>query len=142
MDSKKNLIIVLGPTSVGKSQTAIKLAETFNGEIINCDSMQVYKGFDIGTDKVSLENRGKLPHHLLDIIDPPTQFTAADFVRLALEAKVRSIAFPGISTGVYGYPKREAAKIALSVMRTFDDRFERIVACCFSEEDKKLYLEL
>ena len=76
----------MGPTSVGKSQTAIKIATTFNGEIINCDSMQVYKGFDIGTDKVSLENRGKLPHHLLDIVDPTTQFTAADFVSLALEA--------------------------------------------------------
>ena len=62
--------------------------------------------------------------------------------QLALEAKVHSIAFPGISTGVYGYPKRQAAKIALSVMRKFDDRFERIVACCFSEDDKNLYLEL
>jgi tRNA dimethylallyltransferase len=86
LDSKKNLIVVLGPTSVGKSQTAIKIATAFNGEIINCDSMQVYKGFDIGTDKISLEDREKLPHHLLDVVDPSTQFTAADFVSLALEA--------------------------------------------------------
>lgn len=81
----KNLLIVLGPTSVGKSQTAIKLAKIFEGEIINCDSMQVYKGFDIGTDKVPLDKRQGIAHHLLDIISPSTQFTAADFVRLALK---------------------------------------------------------
>ena len=82
----KNLVIVLGPTAVGKSATAIHLATEFNGEIINCDSMQVYKGFDIGTDKIPLEQRNNIPHHLLDIADPATQFTAADFVNKAFEA--------------------------------------------------------
>ncbi len=64
----------------------MKLAKEFNGEIINCDSMQVYTDFDIGTDKITTENRGGIPHHLLDIVDPSTQFTAADFVDLALKA--------------------------------------------------------
>lgn len=82
----KNLVIVLGTTAVGKSATAILLAEEFNGEIINCDSMQVYKGFDIGTDKISPDLRKNIPHHLLDIADASTQFTAADFVKHALEA--------------------------------------------------------
>jgi tRNA dimethylallyltransferase len=82
----KNLVIVLGATAVGKSATAILLAEEFNGEIINCDSMQVYKGFDIGTDKISPDQRNNIPHHLLDIADASTQFTAADFVKHALEA--------------------------------------------------------
>jgi tRNA dimethylallyltransferase len=86
----KNLVIVLGPTAVGKSAIAIRLAKQFNGEIINCDSMQVYRGFDIGTDKIPVEQRKKIPHHLLDIVDSSTQFTAADFVRLSLEA-VKSI---------------------------------------------------
>lgn len=87
MESKtKNLIIVLGPTGVGKSSTAVKLAKKLKGEIINCDSMQVYKDFDIGTDKILLEKRGNIPHHLLDVVSPSTQFTAADFARLALEA--------------------------------------------------------
>jgi len=81
----KNLLIILGPTSVGKSKTAIKLAKIFEGEIINCDSMQVYKGFDIGTDKVPLNERQGIAHHLLDIIPPSKQFTAADFVHLALD---------------------------------------------------------
>lgn len=82
---RKALIIILGPTCVGKSTTAIKLAKIFNGEIINCDSMQVYRGFDVGTDKIPLDQRETVPHHLLDMISPSTQFTASDFVQLALE---------------------------------------------------------
>lgn len=83
---RKALIIILGPTCVGKSATAIKIAKIFDGEIINCDSMQVYRGFDIGTDKIPLGQREAIPHHLLDIISPSTQFTASDFVQFALEA--------------------------------------------------------
>ncbi len=71
---------------MGKSAAGIHLAEKFNGEIINCDSMQVYEGFDIGTDKPTPEMRQKAPHHLLDIVAWSTQFTAADFVREALAA--------------------------------------------------------
>ncbi len=82
----RNLIIILGPTGVGKSATAIKLAKEFGSEIINCDSMQVYKAFNIGTDKIPPDKREGIPHHLLDIVDPSTQFTAADFVALALKA--------------------------------------------------------
>jgi len=82
---RKALLIILGPTCVGKSATAIKIAKIFNGEIINCDSMQVYRGFDIGTDKIPLDQRENIPHHLLDMISPSTQFTAADFIQLALE---------------------------------------------------------
>jgi tRNA dimethylallyltransferase len=83
---RKNLLIILGPTCVGKSTTAIKIAKIFDGEIINCDSIQVYQGFDIGTDKKTPDQRGNIPHHLLDIISPSTPFNAADFIQLALEA--------------------------------------------------------
>ena len=69
---------------MGKSSTAVKLAKKLKGEIINCDSMQVYKNFDIGTDKIPLEKRENIPHHLLDVVSPSTQFTAADFARSAL----------------------------------------------------------
>jgi O-acetyl-ADP-ribose deacetylase (regulator of RNase III) len=58
---------------------------------------------------------------------------------VALRNDVRSIAFPAISTGVYGYPKRQATEIAVAVMREYEDRFDRIIACCFSEEDAALY---
>lgn len=61
---------------------------------------------------------------------------------LALEHGVHTIAFPSISTGVYGYPKREAAQIAIAVMREFEDRFEEIIACCYGAADAALYREL
>ena len=61
---------------------------------------------------------------------------------LAVENKIRSIAFPGISTGIYGYPKADAARIALAVMKQNETRFERVIACCFSAEDRQVYLEL
>lgn len=82
----KNLVIILGPTGAGKSSTSLKLAKNIDGEIINCDSMQVYRCFDIGTDKLPLEKRENIPHHLLDIAEPSTQFTAADFAKHALKA--------------------------------------------------------
>ncbi len=60
-------------------------------------------------------------------------------LQLALEHEVASIAFPAISTGVYAYPRLEAAALAISVMREFDDRFAEIIACCFSEQDASIY---
>jgi len=83
---KKRLVIILGPTGVGKSAAGVTLASRFGGEIINCDSMQVYRGFDIGTDKPTPEMRRRVPHHLLDIAGASEQFTAADFVREAVAA--------------------------------------------------------
>jgi tRNA dimethylallyltransferase len=82
----RNLVIILGPTGVGKSRTAVDLALKFDGEIINGDSVQVYKGFDIGTDKPSPGARRGVPHHLIDTVEAGVQFTAADFVREALLA--------------------------------------------------------
>ncbi len=86
----KLLIAVLGPTATGKSALGIALAERFGGEIINCDSTAVYRGFDIGTDKVSLAERRGIPHHLIDIADPADEYTAAQFARDAATA-VRAI---------------------------------------------------
>ena len=77
----KPLIAVLGPTATGKSALGIAIAERFNGEIINCDSTAVYRGFDIGTDKVPVEQRRGIPHHLIDVADPTDEYTAAQFGR-------------------------------------------------------------
>ena len=88
------LLVVLGPTAVGKSRVAVDLALRFGGEIISGDSIQVYRGFDIGTDKPGPEARRGVPHHLIDIVEPEVQFTAADFVREALAA-ARGIASRG-----------------------------------------------
>ncbi|MGZ5424967.1 MAG: tRNA (adenosine(37)-N6)-dimethylallyltransferase MiaA [Candidatus Aminicenantales bacterium] len=88
------LVIVLGPTAVGKSRVAVDLALRFGGEVISGDSIQVYRGFDIGTDKTGPEARRGVPHHLIDIVGPEVQYTAADFVRDALDA-ARGIAARG-----------------------------------------------
>ena len=79
------MIILTGPTTSGKSDTAVALAEKLNTEIINADSMQVYKYFDIGTAKPSREVQQRIPHHLIDILEPDETFNAFDFKSRALE---------------------------------------------------------
>src|SRR6516165_4374060 len=78
------LVVILGPTASGKTDLAVRLAEEFAGEIVNADSMQVYRGMDIGTAKPSPELRQRIPHHLIDIVTPDVNFTAADFRREAV----------------------------------------------------------
>ena len=80
------VVAVLGPTASGKSALGLALAERHGGEIINCDSTAVYRGFDIGTDKVSVEGRRGIPHHLIDIADPTQVYTAAQFASDAAAA--------------------------------------------------------
>jgi tRNA dimethylallyltransferase len=80
------MIAVLGPTASGKSALGLSLAEDYGGEIINCDSTAVYRGFDIGTDKVAAEERRGIRHHLIDIADPTEVYTAAQFARDAAAA--------------------------------------------------------
>jgi tRNA dimethylallyltransferase len=75
------VLAVLGPTATGKSALGLALAEGYGGEIVNCDSTAVYRGFDIGTDKLPVEARRGIPHHLIDIADPTEVYTAAQFAR-------------------------------------------------------------
>ena len=88
MDNFKNipLVIVLGPTAVGKSEHAIELAQRFDMEIINADSMQVYRGMDIGSAKPSPAQRELVTHHLIDIKNPDEDFSAAQFRKEALNS--------------------------------------------------------
>jgi tRNA dimethylallyltransferase len=83
--SRPLVVAVLGATATGKSALALALAEAFNGEIVNCDATAVYRGFDIGTDKVSPADRRGIPHHLIDIADPTEEYTAARYARDAAE---------------------------------------------------------
>ena len=83
---KPTVIAVLGPTASGKSALGLALAERYDGEIINCDSTAVYRGFDIGTDKVPEDARRAIPHHLIDIADPTEVYTAAQFAHDAARA--------------------------------------------------------
>jgi tRNA dimethylallyltransferase len=80
------LIVIVGETASGKSDTAIKIAEKFNGEIVVADSWTVYKGFDIGTAKPSIADRAKIRHHLIDIAEAEDGFNAAQFKELAQES--------------------------------------------------------
>ena len=82
----KPVVAILGPTATGKSALALAMAERYDGEIVNCDSTAVYRGFDIGTDKLSETERRGIPHHLIDIADPTEEYTAAQFARDASQA--------------------------------------------------------
>lgn len=82
----KPLVIIAGPTAVGKSDMAVMLAKRINGEIISADSMQVYRGMDIGSAKITLEEMQGVPHHLIDILDPTEEFNVALFQKLASKA--------------------------------------------------------
>ncbi len=77
------VIAILGPTGSGKSDLALRLAAGFGGEVVNCDSLQIYRYFDIGTAKLPPDQRCGIPHHLIDILDPDQVFTAGEYARLA-----------------------------------------------------------
>lgn len=79
------LVAVAGPTGSGKSDLALEIAAKFDGEIVNCDSLQVFRYFDIGTAKLPVAERRGIPHHLIDIVDPDQLFTAGEYARLARE---------------------------------------------------------
>ena len=80
---KPNLVIILGPTAVGKSELALELADAINGAIVNADSQQVYRYLDIGTGKPSKAERARVEHFMIDVVDPDEEFNAALYRRLA-----------------------------------------------------------
>ena len=85
-DFKQFLVVIVGPTAVGKSELALHLAQSLNGEIINADSRQVYRYMDIGTNKPSLAERTSVPHHLIDVVEPNEDFSLAMYHQLATAA--------------------------------------------------------
>ena len=120
---KPCVVAVLGPTATGKSALALAIAERFDGEIIYCDSTAVYRGFDIGTDKIAVGDRRGIPHHLIDIADPTEEYTAAQYGRDAAAA-IREIHgrghlpilaggtgfyFRALTRGLFPGPGRDAA---------------------------------
>src|SRR5262245_34987743 len=104
--SKSPLIAIVGPTASGKSDLGIALAERFGGEIVNCDSVQVYRGLYVATAKVPLDERRGVPHHLIDVVDPVINFTAVAWAEEAkrviadIEAKGKRAILVG-GTGFY-----------------------------------------
>jgi len=86
--------VIVGATGTGKSEVALLCAERLGGEIVGCDALQVYAGFDVGTAKPSQAERARVPHHLVDVADPRTDFSVAEYVRRADDA-IRGIAARG-----------------------------------------------
>ncbi len=83
---KPPLIVIVGPTSSGKSALSLELAEEFHGEIVSADSRQIYRGMNVGTNKPTPEEQARVPHHLLDVAEPDSTYTVAEFKEAALSA--------------------------------------------------------
>ena len=94
MTDRPRLVAILGPTATGKSALGIALAHRHHGEVIACDSTAVYRGFDIGTDKVSPSERQGIPHHMVDVADPTEEYSAARYAREAAQI-IRAITARG-----------------------------------------------
>ena len=85
-EKKQPLIIIAGPTATGKSAAAVKVAKEIGGEVISADSMQVYRGMDIGSAKITVEETEGVPHHLIDVLEPTEDFNVSIFQKMAKEA--------------------------------------------------------
>jgi len=100
------VVALVGPTGVGKTERSLALAEALGGEIVNCDSRQIYRGMDVGTAKPSAAERARVPHHLFDIVEPDESFDCARYHSLAraalaeIQARGRSVVLVG-GTGLY-----------------------------------------
>ena len=80
---ERTVIVILGPTGSGKSKLSISLAKKLGGEIVSCDSMQIYRGMDIGTAKISKKEMENIPHHMIDIVEPNEEFSVGEYVKQA-----------------------------------------------------------
>ena len=89
-DKLKKIIVIVGPTSSGKSELAVEIAKKIKGEVISADSRQIYKNLDIGTGKITKKEMKGVPHHLLDIISPKKNFTVSQYQKIALK-KIKNI---------------------------------------------------
>lgn len=90
----QKIIVIAGPTAVGKTALSLQLAQEFNGEIISGDSMQIYRHLDIGTAKATRSEQAQIPHHLIDLLEPTEKFSVAQFVAVA-QATINEIASRG-----------------------------------------------
>ena len=149
------LIAVVGPTAAGKSALALGLAHRHRGEIVSCDSLQVYRGLDVGSAKPTAADRASVPHHLLDVADPDHGFSAADYARLA-RAAVAGIAQRGrppivaggsglylraLLHGLFEGPSRDPElrqRLERMAARHGDARLLRLLARCDPEAARRI----
>jgi len=140
-----SLIAIVGPTAAGKSALGMRVALKVGGEIVSCDSLQVYRGLDLGSAKATRAEREEVRHHLLDVVDPDQDFSAADYARLARVA-VRDVAararvpvvvggtglyFKALVEGLFEGPSRQSAlrrRLDALARRHGDPRLHRLLA--------------
>ena len=138
------VVLLLGPTGSGKTALSLALAERFNGEIVSCDSVAVYRGMDLGTAKPTRQERARVPHHLIDVVDPDQPFTAGDYSRQG-RAALRAIAGRGrlpivtggtglylraLTEGLFAGPQRQEdlrARLRGSLKRHGGDWLHRVL---------------
>jgi tRNA dimethylallyltransferase len=96
------VVVIAGPTGTGKSELALRLAQSTGGEIVNFDSIQLYRGFDIGSAKPPADVRARIPHHLFDVVDADVEFNAAEYARVARPV-IEKIARPILVGGTFFY---------------------------------------
>ena len=142
--SEPLVVILLGPTGSGKTALSLALAECFNGEVVSCDSVAVYRGMELGTAKPTREERARVPHHLIDVAEPNEPFTAGAYSRSARTA-LREIAarehlpivtggtglyLRALTEGLFAGPARQEdlrARLRRSVERHGDDWLHRLL---------------
>jgi tRNA dimethylallyltransferase len=105
LDPEQPVVVIAGPTGVGKTEFSVRIAEEAGGEIVNYDSVQLYRGFDIGSAKPSQELRARIPHHLFDIVDPTEDMNAAQYGTLAARtcSEIASRGCRAVLTGGTGF---------------------------------------
>src|SRR5207248_209133 len=111
----RSVVVIVGPTGSGKSHLALRAAERWDGEILNCDSVQIYRHFNIGTAKIPEKERRGIPHHLIDALEPDQVFTAGDFSRAGrrtlgeIAADLDRVAVENLPVPPFGSPQGKMA---------------------------------
>ena len=144
-DEKKRLIIITGPTACGKSETAVLLAQRIGGMIISADSVQVYKGMDIGSAKISREEMKGIPHFLIDSLEPDEDFNVSMFVNMAEEALgeiYSSGAVPIVAGGTAFYIQALLKGVEFSAETGADDIFRQAAELFIKEPDEDRWSHL
>jgi tRNA dimethylallyltransferase len=139
------LIVIVGPTAVGKTETSIRLAERIGGEIISADSRQFYRGLDIGTAKATAAERTRIPHHLLDICDPTETLTLAQFQRMVYDLAAEITArgkIPMLVGGTGLYVKAIVEGYGIPEVPPNEAVRERLMAIAEAEGGEVLYQQL
>jgi tRNA dimethylallyltransferase len=151
------IVVIVGPTGAGKTRLSLMLADKTGGEVVSCDSQQVYTGMDIGTGKATSAERGRVPHHLLDVVNPDEDMTAARFIAMAeaaigdIVARKKAVIVVG-GTGLYvralllglfeGPPaspeiRAELEKLGLPALQAELERVDPIIATKIEKNDQK-----